>query len=271
MTSAPSTESSTIARWITFDFALSKVPQVTAAFWVIKVLSTGMGEATSDYLVRRFGGPSVVPVGALGFALILLWQLNLRRFSTRVYWLTVVMVSVFGTMAADTLHIGLHVPYAESTPFFAIVLAVVFWWWRRIEHTLSIHSIITRRRELFYWATVSTTFALGTAAGDLTSRTLHLGYLGSTFLFAGAIAIPALVFFANRAHPILYFWIAYVITRPLGASGADYMAFGKLNGGLGWGFGPVIALWTGLIVCAVAYLAVRARSAAGANGANATS
>jgi uncharacterized membrane-anchored protein len=233
-----------------------KVPEITLAFWVIKVLTTGMGEAASDYLVKRLGGPVAVLIGFSVFALAISWQFSLKRYYTWAYWLAVVMVSVFGTMAADVLHLGLHIPYVASTMFYMSVLSVVFIVWYRRERTLSIHSITTTRREFFYWCTVLSTFALGTAAGDLTARTLHLRYAGSTFLFAALIAIPALIYWKTKAHPIFYFWFAYIVTRPLGASMADYLAVSHVRGGLNWGFGPVTLAWSGLIVVAVAYLAV---------------
>ncbi len=233
-----------------------KVPEITVAFWVIKVLTTGMGEAASDYLVKRLGGPVSVPIGFVAFAVAIAWQFSRRRFYTWTYWLAVVMVSVFGTMAADVLHIGLHIPYFASTLFYAVVLTAVFILWQRSEKTLSIHSINTTRREFFYWSAVLTTFALGTAAGDLTARTLHLRYAGSTFLFAALIAIPALAYWKTKAHHVFYFWFAYVITRPLGASMADYLAVSHVRGGLNWGYGPVTIAWSVLIVLAVAYLAI---------------
>jgi uncharacterized membrane-anchored protein len=239
------------------DFGATKVPEITAAFWVIKVLTTGMGESASDFLVHDYGGPKAVPVGLVVFVVALWLQLRLRHYARWIYWLAVSMVAVFGTMTADVLHIGLGIPYVVSTCFFAVVVAVAFWAWHHVEGTLSIHSITTRRRELFYWTAVLATFALGTAAGDYTARTLHLGFGGSAFLFAGLIAIPALAFFVTRRHAIFWFWCAYVITRPLGASMADYMAVGKVHGGLGWGYGTVTVLWTVLIVIAVGYLAIR--------------
>src|SRR6185312_10827644 len=154
---------STLARW------------AAVRFWIVKVLTTGMGEATSDFLVHRMPPPVAVLIGLAALVAALWWQLRTTRYGAVPYWLAVVMVAVFGTMAADVLHIGLHVPYVASTAFFAVSLAVVFVVWRRVEGTVSIHSISTRRRELFYWTAVMTTFALGTAAGDMTARTLNLG------------------------------------------------------------------------------------------------
>jgi uncharacterized membrane-anchored protein len=235
---------------------LSKVPEVTAAFWITKVLTTGMGESTSDYLVRTLGPLVAIPLAAVVLVVALVLQLRVRRYLAGIYWFAVVLVSVFGTMAADVLHVGLGIPYAVSTVFFAVVLAVVFWLWRRTEKTLSIHSITTRRRELFYWATVLSTFALGTAAGDLTATGLGLGYLGSGILFAVVIALPAIAWWKFRLNAIFAFWFAYVTTRPLGASFADWMAVSRARGGLDWGTGPVSLGLSIVIVGFVVYLGV---------------
>jgi uncharacterized membrane-anchored protein len=239
-------------------FGLSKVPEVTAAFWVTKVLTTGMGEAASDYLTRVMDPVVAVGVGAIGFAVAMVAQAATTRYRTWIYWFAVAMVGVFGTMAADVLHVGLHVPYAASTTFYLVVLAVIFAVWYRSERTLSIHSIRTRRREFFYWATVLATFALGTAAGDLTATTMHLGYLASGVLFAVVIAVPA-VAWRLGVNPILTFWVAYIFTRPLGASFADYVAVPKNRGGLNAGFGPVTVVMTAAIVVLVGYLYVSER------------
>jgi uncharacterized membrane-anchored protein len=165
------------------------------------------------------------------------------------------MVGVFGTVAADVLHVGLGVPYVVSTTLYAIVLTAVFMTWQRSELTLSIHSILTRRRELFYWAAVLATFALGTAAGDMTARTLGLGYLGSGVMFAVLIAVPAVAYRRFGMNAVLAFWFAYIVTRPLGASFADWMAVPHNRGGLGFGYGPVSIVLAVLIVAFVAYLA----------------
>jgi uncharacterized membrane-anchored protein len=236
-------------------YAASKVPLITAYFWIIKLLTTAMGEATSDYMVRTINREVAVGLGALGFAAAMVLQFRARRYAAWIYWLAVTMVAVFGTMAADVLHLGFHIPYAVSTVFFAVVLAVIFIVWYRTEGTLSIHSIRTPRREFFYWATVLATFALGTASGDWTARTLNLGYLTSGVLFTVAIAVPAVAHWRLRMNPVLAFWAAYVLTRPVGASYADYVAFPRSVGGLGEGHGQVALVLTAVIVCLVAYLA----------------
>jgi uncharacterized membrane-anchored protein len=166
------------------------------------------------------------------------------------------MVSIFGTMAADVLHVGLGIPYIVSTIFFTIVLAVIFVLWHATEKTLSVHSIYTRRREFFYWATVLATFALGTAVGDLTATTIGLGYFASGILFGVVIAIPAVAYRKFRLNGIFAFWFAYIMTRPLGASFADWMGVTVARGGLGWGTGPV-SLGLGILIFGfVGYLAI---------------
>ena len=241
---------------------MSKVPEITIAFWIIKVLTTGMGEATSDFLVHRLAPPVAVVLAGIVLVAALALQFRTRRYNVWAYWFAVVMVSVFGTMDADVLHIGLGIPYVISTAFFAVALAVVFTVWYRSEHTLSIHSIVTRRREVFYWATVMTTFALGTAAGDMTARTLGLGYLGSGFLFAALIAVPAVLHWGFRLNAIAAFWFAYIVTRPLGASFADWIGLPHTLGGLGFGRGVVSVGLTALIVALVAWVAVTEREPA---------
>lgn len=236
--------------------ALSKVPEVTLYFWITKVLTTGMGETTSDFLAQHINPVIAVGLGFVAFAAAMLIQFRAPRYTAWIYWTAVVMVSVFGTMAADVLHVQFKIPYTVSTVFFSVVLAVVLVAWYKVEGTLSIHSIHTRSRELFYWATVLTTFALGTAAGDLTAMSLHLGYWASGVLFAVLIAIPAVAHWRFGMNPITAFWFAYIITRPLGASFADWMAVSHARGGLAWGTGPVSLVWAVVILGFVVYLAV---------------
>jgi uncharacterized membrane-anchored protein len=233
---------------------LSKVPEVTAFFWIVKALTTAMGESTSDFLVHALVPEIAVVLGGIAFCIALYLQLTKDRYVPWAYWLAVAMVGVFGTMAADVLHVGLGVPYIASTVFYAIVLAAVFRTWYRMEGTLSIHSITTPRRELFYWAAVLATFALGTAAGDLTAVSLGLGYFGSILLFAAIIAIPALGYFRLGWNPILTFWLAYVVTRPLGASVADWLAVSHARGGLALGAGPVSLVFAAAIAGFVYHL-----------------
>jgi uncharacterized membrane-anchored protein len=236
--------------------AMSKVPEVTGYFWITKVLTTGMGETTSDYLAHRFDPMIAVGFAGLGLAASLVLQLRARRYVTWIYWLAVVMVSVFGTMAADVLHAGLGILYLVSTAFFVVALTVILVAWYASEKTISIHSIHTRRRELFYWATVMATFALGTAAGDLTAITLHLGYFSSGVMFAVLFAIPALAYWRFGLNEIFAFWFAYIVTRPFGASFADWVGVSHARGGLGLGTGPVSLGLAIVILGFVGYLAV---------------
>jgi uncharacterized membrane-anchored protein len=236
-----------------------KVPEITAYFWIVKALSTAMGESTSDYLVHAMAPVLAVLLGFAGFLAALAWQFSVRHYRAWPYWLAVVGVGVFGTMAADVLHVGFGVPYAVSSVFYGVVLAAVFVSWQKTEKTLSIHSVDSPRREAFYWAVVVATFAMGTALGDLTATTLHLGYLDSGLLFAGVVAVPAVGYWRWGWNPILSFWLAYVATRPLGASFADWMGKSQHVGGLGWGDGPVALALTLVIVCMVTYLAITRR------------
>jgi uncharacterized membrane-anchored protein len=236
-----------------------RVPEITAFFWIIKALSTAMGESTSDYLVHVMSPVAAVLIGFVGFAIAMAIQFRMRHYVAWSYWLAVVMVGVFGTMVADVLHVGFDVPYAVSAAFFAFLLSAIFVVWQRVETTLSIHSVDTTRREVFYWLTVVTTFALGTAVGDLTATTLHLGYLLSAILFAVIIAIPAISYAWLGMNPILAFWFAYVVTRPLGASIADWLGKPANLGGLGVGNGLVALIFTVAIAGFVVYLSVTRR------------
>ena len=244
---------------------LSKVPEVTAYFWIIKILTTGMGETTSDFFIHRVGLTNtagllaVATVTGLALVTCLAMQVTGFRYEAPIYWLTVVLVAVFGTMAADGVHVQLGVPYAVSTTFFALALAAVFVVWNRSERTLSIHSIFTRRREVFYWAAVLTTFALGTAAGDLTAFTLHLGFFVSGLLFAVLIVVPAVGYWWFGLNGVFAFWFAYIVTRPLGASFADLLAAPKTLGGLGLGYGAVSVVLAIVILGLVSYLTVTRR------------
>jgi uncharacterized membrane-anchored protein len=243
----------------------SKVPQITVLFWVAKVLTTGMGETASDFLVTTVDPVLAVAAAFVVLLVLLVVQLTRARYVPAVYWATVAMVSVFGTMAADVVHVELGVPYTVSTAAFAAALAAVFVLWWVVERDLSIHAITTRRRELFYWAAVLTTFALGTAAGDWTATVLGLGYLTSGIVFLACIAVPAVAFLFFRANPILTFWAAYVITRPLGASFADWAGVGPDRGGLGLGTGTItVVLLAGIVVSVVVMTARERRGDPGA-------
>ena len=233
--------------------ALTKVPEITVVFWVLKLLTTGMGEAMSDFLGQH-SVPIAGAVGVFGLWFALWLQMRQREYKAPIYWFAVMMVAIFGTMMADGLRDGASLSYAVTTPLFAVVVAAIFFLWHRSEGTLSIHSITTRRRESYYWAAVLATFALGTAAGDLTALSLNLGFWASVILFASVISIPAIGWWRFGMNPILAFWFAYVVTRPLGASFAD--GFSKhTNGGLGFGDGTVSAIALVFFIGLVAYVA----------------
>jgi uncharacterized membrane-anchored protein len=234
----------------------TKVPEITAYFWIIKVLTTGMGEVFSDYLVKHMN--PIIAVALTGIVLIasLILQFSVRRYVAWIYWLVVIMVSIFGTMAADVLHVELGIPYFASTMFFVLVLIIIFVTWYSIERTLSIHSIYTRRREVFYWSSVLGTFALGTAAGDMTAITLHLGYFSSGILFAVLLAIPSLGYRIFSLNGIFAFWFAYIMTRPVGASFSDWISASPSRSGLGLGEGQVSLGLTIIILVLISYLEI---------------
>ncbi len=239
---------------------IRKVPEVTILFWIIKLLTTAMGESTSDFLVHTINPIYAVILGGIGFAIAIVLQFSVRKYVPWIYWLTVTMVAIFGTMAADVVHIVLGVPYFISTIAFAIALTIIFIVWHRTEKTLSIHSIFTPRRELFYWATVIVTFALGTAAGDMTAITFHLGYLTSGILFAVLFAIPLLANKMFTVNEVLAFWSSYVVTRPFGASFADWFGRTPDMGGIGFGTGRASIVLTIIIIIFVGYLTIAKKS-----------
>ena len=244
---------------------LARVPAITFWFWLVKILTTGAGESTSDYLGRNFPHAIVAGLGILALAGSLWLQFRIRRYVAWTYWLAVSMVAIVGTMAADVVHAA-GVPYLWSTLLLAAALAAIFWTWHRSEGTLSIHSITTARRERFYWGAVIITFALGTAAGDMTATTFNWGYLGSGIAFTVAILVIWLVHvLVSRARSgshasgegssVLAFWLAYILTRPLGASYADWMGEPRTKGGLEWGGGTVSIIMFIVIIALVAFLA----------------
>jgi len=236
--------------------AATKVPtQITVWFWLTKILSTAMGEAFADWMNLDHGPLFAGFVGSVILVVALVLQFASRRYNTWIYWFAVVAVAIFGTLAADGLHIQLHVAYQDSTAFYGVSLIVIFVIWYLTERTLSIHSISTWRREAFYWATVIATFALGTALGDYTATTLRLGYFSSGVLFTAVILVP-LVAWRLGLNPVIAFWFAYTVTRPLGASYADWMGVSSKLGGLDLGRGPVSIILTIPIIALVAYMAV---------------
>ncbi len=244
MNKLPATESSD---WV------NKVPEVTLSFWFIKIMCTTVGETGADFLAVNAGlgqGATRTVMAAL-LATALFTQLRTSRYTPWIYWLTVVLVSVVGTQITDLLTDGLSVSLYVSTSVFAVLLAAIFFVWYRIERTLSIHDVVTRRRELFYWAAILCTFALGTAAGDLATEALHMGFT------LGAIAFGALIAVTYSAwrlggNAVLTFWIAYILTRPFGAALGDLLTQAQAYGGLGIGPMWTSALFLSLIIILVA-------------------
>lgn len=237
---------------------LNKVPEVTAYFWIIKILCTTVGETAADYLNDNLGlgltKTSYISAALLVAALI--WQFALKKYVPAAYWLAVVLISVFGTLVSDNLVENYGVALETTTIAFTILLGATFAAWYASEKTLSIHTIYTTRRESFYWLAVLFTFALGTSAGDLVSEKAQLGYFASILIFAGAIAVVALAHFRFRLGAVLSFWLAYILTRPLGASIGDWMSQDKDVGGLGLGTTVTSYVFLAVILSLVVYLAV---------------
>ena len=233
----------------------AKVPEIIALFWVIKILTTAGGEATSDYLksLGNIGGGGV-EVGVFVIGLVL--QFGTRRYRAFSYWFLAYAIAIFGTGVSDFLHLDVGIPYAGTTVLWVVVLTAIFWFWHQSERTLSIHSITTRRRESFYWATVFATFALGTALGDFTATALGLGFLTSGILFGIVILIPALARWRWGLNGVAAFWFAYVVTRPLGASFADYISRPRNISGIGFGDGQTAVVFTLTVVILVLYLTI---------------
>jgi uncharacterized membrane-anchored protein len=243
---------------------LNKVPEVTILFWVVKILSTTVGETAADFLNSNLGLglPATTAVMSLLFVAVLIWQFSTRRYVPAVYWLTVVLVSVVGTLFSDNLVDNLGVSLFTSTAIFAVCLAVAFVAWYRTEQTLSIHTIVTRKREAFYWATILFTFALGTSAGDLISEKLALGYVNAALIFGGVIALITLAFYGRRLNAVLAFWAAYVMTRPFGASIGDLLTAPTKDGGLNLGTNGTSVLFLAVIVAVVGWFTLQQRRAA---------
>jgi uncharacterized membrane-anchored protein len=242
---------------------LNKVPEVTLFFWIIKVLATTVGETAADFLNSHVGlgltGTTLVM--SVGLAAALFFQFRSRRYIPAIYWTAVVLISVVGTLATDNLVDNFGVPLAVTTAVFAVALAATFAVWHSQERTLSIHTIFTTRREAFYWLAILFTFSLGTAAGDLVAEQLNLGYRVSALLFAGLIAAIAIAHFRFRVNAVLAFWLAYILTRPLGASIGDYLSQPRSDGGLGLGTTGTSALFVVAILGLVIFLTRTKRDA----------
>jgi uncharacterized membrane-anchored protein len=241
---------------------LNKVPEVTLFFWVIKIMCTTVGETAADYVNDNlgFGLTNTTYVSGALLAVLLFVQFRLRRYVPVAYWAVVVVISVFGTLITDNMTDGHNVPLTTSTPIFAAILAAVFAVWFAVERTLSIHTIFTRRREGFYWLTILFTFALGTAAGDLIAEKFSLGYGPSIAIWGSGIALITAAHYALKLNAVLAFWLAYILTRPLGASIGDFMSqHSHKYGGLGLGTTGTSYIFLGCILALVAFLTVTKR------------
>jgi uncharacterized membrane-anchored protein len=235
-------------------FSAPKVPAVFFMFWVVKLLTTGIGETGSDFL-GKVSIPLAAVVGVGGFSVALYLQLKAEAYHPVRYWATVLGVAVFGTMIADGPHVALGTPYWFDSIVYLVLLCGLLIWWRRSEGTISVHSITTARRERFYWGVVLMTFGLGTAVGDATAIDFGLGFTWSILLFGVLIVVP-LGLWKLGLNVTVAFWASYVLTRPLGASVADWLGKGTHDGGVGWGIGPVTGVGLVLFAVFVAYLAV---------------
>jgi uncharacterized membrane-anchored protein len=244
-------------------FRAPKVPEVFALFWVVKLLTTGIGEAGADYL-GTVSIPLAAAVGIGGFLVALRLQLRAKTYHAVRYWTTVPMVALFGTMIADGPHVALGTPYYVDSCLYFIALCGLLAWWRATEGTLSVHSITTPRRERFYWGTVLLTFGLGTALGDTTAINLGLGFSWSIVLFGVLILVP-LGLWRLGLDATIAFWSSYVLTRPLGASVADWLGKPPTQGGWDWGDGTVFGVGLSLFVLLVGYLALTHRDVEGAH------
>jgi uncharacterized membrane-anchored protein len=236
---------------------LNKVPEVIAIFWIIKVLATTVGETAADYLNETlgFGLTKTTLVTAALFVVVIAVQVRLKKYVAPVYWLAVVLISVVGTLITDNLTDAMGVPLILSTVVFSVLLALTFAAWYGVERTLSIHSVVTRRREAFYWLAILFTFALGTAAGDLIGEQFALGYGPSLALFAGVILAITVAYLVFRINAVLAFWLAYIMTRPLGASLGDLLSQDRSAGGLGLGTTVTSFVFLVTIAALVVYLA----------------
>jgi uncharacterized membrane-anchored protein len=240
---------------------LNKVPEVTFFFWLIKIMCTTVGETAADYLNMNlgFGLTNTTYVTGALLAVLLAVQFRLNRYVPVVYWSAVVVISVFGTLITDNLTDRYDVPLLTSTIVFSVVLAAVFAAWYAKERTLSIHTIVTSRRECFYWLAILFTFALGTAAGDLVAEQFQLGYGVSALIFGGIIAAITVAHFRFGLNAVLAFWLAYILTRPLGASIGDGLSQPVHEGGLGVGTTNTSYIFLGCILALVGYLTATRR------------
>ncbi|HEY5258986.1 MAG TPA: hypothetical protein VIJ12_11480 [Candidatus Baltobacteraceae bacterium] len=244
-----------------FATMLNKVPEITIYFWIIKILATTVGETAADYLSATLSFGLVTTsyiMGAL-FLVALVVQLRTKRYIPTTYWTVVVLISIMGTLISDNLVDNLGISLTTTSAAFAIALIAVFIFWWLSERTLSVHTIVTTKRELFYWAAILFTFALGTSAGDLSAEASGLGYVLSALIFAGMIGVVALAYYAFRINGVLAFWIAYILTRPLGASMGDLLSQPTKLGGLNVGTTVTSVVFITAIVGMVIYLTISRR------------
>lgn len=239
----------------------NKVPEVTIFFWLIKVLATTVGETAADFLNFNLHlgltGTSLIMAALLAVFMVL--QVRADTYIPWLYWLTVVLISIVGTLVTDNLVDNLGVSLQTTTTVFSVALAITFVVWYAFEKTLSIHTIFTMRRELFYWAAILFTFALGTAAGDLTAEGLGIGYANSALMFGGMIVAVTAIYYLFKGNAIVCFWIAYILTRPLGASCGDLLSQPRTDGGFGLGTVGTSGLFLVVIGALVAYLSISNR------------
>jgi uncharacterized membrane-anchored protein len=260
--------SQSIASPITSGRMLNKVPAVTLFFWIIKVMATTVGETGADFLIFNVKLGLTTTSWLMGGVLVvaLAAQISARRYIPWLYWVAVVLISIVGTLITDNLTDNFGVPLQTSTLVFGAALIAVFAAWYASERTLSIHTIVSRKRELFYWSAILITFALGTAAGDLVGERWALGYLVSGLIFAGGIAAVAIAYYVFKISEVWAFWLAYILTRPLGASFGDLLSQSRANGGLGLGTTSTSVAFLVVIIALVTYLSITKRDVDAAAG-----
>lgn len=242
----------------------NKVPEAILLFWIIKIMATTVGETAADFLNFNlgFGLTGTSAVMAILLSISLVAQLKAKRYVAWLYWLTVVLISVVGTLITDNLTDSFGIPLEVTTVVFSLALLATFAVWYKVERTLSIHTIYTRSRELYYWAAILFTFALGTAAGDLVAESMKLGYANAALMFAGLIAVVTLTYYVFKANAVLTFWLAYILTRPLGASCGDFLSQPVAAGGLGLGSVQTSMMFFSTIAMLVIYLTLTRKDTA---------
>ena len=237
---------------------LNKVPEVTIFFWIIKIMATTVGETGADFLIFNFKLGLTTTSYLMGIILIaaLLIQMIVKKYVPWIYWLAVVFISIVGTLITDNLVDNFGIALTTTTLVFGLALLATFITWYISQKTLSIHTIYTIKREMFYWVAILFTFALGTAAGDLVAEGLHLGYAISGLIFAALIGAVMISYYLFKANAVVAFWIAYILTRPLGASFGDYLSQPAVNGGLGFGTIDTSIVFLVIILSLVVYLSI---------------